>query len=184
MHSADTLLAWVLSAAPVSSTDSARELDCTVDTVQIAASDEPVPLDEPIRVEVHYAGDSTHVLAFDEHDQVTAEIGVWIVDGGHIRIDAAFPDDIRASVTTDANGRVLNIDNEDHAQVAPRIAAVADLLADTEQAGWAPCAFHSVMAVVEVAHVNPLALASTVLAACECLPLLVDEFKDLECPLF
>jgi hypothetical protein len=82
------------------------------------------------------------------------------------------------------NGEILEIDNGAHELVAPRIAAVLDLLAQTEQAGWAPCAFHGVMAVVELAHANPIGIASAVAAACECLPLLVDEFQDLECPLF
>jgi hypothetical protein len=58
--------------------------------------------------EVHHGPMSTQIVAFDAEDQVAAEIVVWIVDEGHIRIDAA----------------------------------------------------------------------------CECLPLLVDEFQDLECPLF
>jgi hypothetical protein len=82
------------------------------------------------------------------------------------------------------NGEIIEVDNEARRHVAPRIAAVVDLLAQTEQAGWLPCAFHSAMAVVEVAHANPIALASAVLAACECLPLLVDEFEDIECPGF
>jgi hypothetical protein len=103
---------------------------------------------------------------------------------GHIRIDANFPDDIRAMTVVNGNGEILEIDNGAHELVAPRIAAVLDLLAQTEQAGWAPCAFHGVMAVVELAHANPIGIASAVAAACECLPLLVDEFQDLECPLF
>jgi hypothetical protein len=38
------------------------------------------------------------------------------------------------------------------------------------------------MAVVEIVAVSPFAIVSAVLAACECLPLLVDEFEDIECP--
>jgi hypothetical protein len=136
------------------------------------------------RAEVHDGPRSTQVLAFDAENQVAAEIVVRIVGEGHIRIDAIFPDDIHAMAVVNGKGEILEIDNEAHELVATRIAAVLDLLAETEQAGWFPCAFHSTMAVVELAHANPLALASTVLAACECLPLLVDEFEGMECPLF
>jgi hypothetical protein len=134
------------------------------------------------RAEVHHGPESTQIVAFDAEDQVAAEIVVWIVDEGHIRIDAIFPDDIHAMAVVNGNGEIIEVDNEAHGLVAPRIAAVVDLLAQTEQAGWVPCAFHGVMAVVEIAHANPIALASAVLAACECLPLLVDEFEDIECP--
>lgn len=112
------------------------------------------------------------------------KIVVWIVDENHIRIDANFPDEIHAMAVINGNGEIIEIDNGAHELVAPRIAAVVDLLAQTEQAGWFPCAFHGAMAVVEIAHANPIAIASAVAAACECLPLLVDEFQDLECPLF
>jgi hypothetical protein len=99
-------------------------------------------------------------------------------------IDAIFPDDIFAMAVVNGKGEIIELDNEAHGLVAPRIAAVVDLLAQTEQVGWFPCAFHGAMAVVEIAHANPIANASAVLAACECLPLLVDEFEDIECPGF
>lgn len=136
------------------------------------------------RVEVHYGPRSTQILAFDAEDQVTAEIVVWIVDEGHIRIDANFPDDIHAMAVVNGHGEIIEIDNEARELVAPRINAIVDLLAQTEQAGWFPCAFHGTMAVVELAGANPIGIASAVLAACECLPLLVDEFEDIECPGF
>jgi hypothetical protein len=142
----------------------------------------PTSTPNPTRVEVVHGPASTQVIAFDKEDRVAAEIVVSIVDQGHIQIDAVFPDDIRTMVMVDGSGEVIEIDNEDHGRVAPRIAAVLDLLGETEQAGWVPCALHSTMAIVEIAHVNPWAIASVVLAACSCLPLLVEEFEDIKCP--
>jgi hypothetical protein len=40
------------------------------------------------------------------------------------------------------------------------------------------------MTIVEIAHANPLALASGILAACECIPLLIEEFEEIKCPGF
>lgn len=121
-------------------------------------------------------------MGFDAEEKIAAEIVVQIVDEGHIQIDAIFPDDIHVMAVVNGKGEIIEIDNEAHELVAPRIAAVVDLLAQTEQAGGVPCAVHSAMAVIEIAHANPFAIVSAVLAACECLPLLVDEFEDIECP--
>lgn len=147
--------------------------------IPLLATLSPAPLD---RVEVHHGPDFTQVVALDAQDEVAAEIVVQILDDGYIRIYAAFLDDIQAAVTLAGNGEVIDIDNEDHELVMPRIAEVLDLLAETEQAGWGGCAFHSVMTIVEIAHANPILVATGILAACECLPLLVDEYKDIECP--
>jgi hypothetical protein len=138
----------------------------------------------PSRVEVNLGPESTQIVAFDAADQVAAEIVVWIVAPDHIRIDAIFPDDVHAMAIVNGRGEVIAIDNEDRERVAPRIAAVVDLLAETEQAGWLPCAFHGAMTIVEIAHANPLALASGILAACECIPLLIEEFEEIKCPGF
>jgi hypothetical protein len=142
------------------------------------------PTTTPSRVEVNRGSESTQIVAFDAADQVAAEIVVWIVAPGHIRIDAIFPDDVHAMAIVNGRGEVIAIDNEDRERVAPRIAAVVDLLAETEQAGWLPCAFHGAMTIVEIAHANPLALASGILAACECIPLLIEEFEEIKCPGF
>lgn len=144
--------------------------------------DSPTATSPLSRAEVRFGDESTQVVAFDTEDRVAVEIVVWIGSDGYIRIAAAFSDDIHAMAVVNGKGEIIELDNDAPDLVAARIAAVVDLLAQTEQAGWLPCAAHSSMAVLEFAHANPLALASTVLAACSCLPLLVEEFEDIECP--
>jgi hypothetical protein len=53
--------------------------------------------------------------------------------------------------------------------------------ATDSQASWLECAAYTAITIGEIAHVNPWAVATAVLAACECLPEIVDEFEGMEC---
>lgn len=136
----------------------------------------------PERVEVYPGTESTQVVALDSDDQVYAEIVVSATGDGRIRIDAVFSDDLSTMAVIDSSGKVIEIDNEDHEQIAPRIAAVLDILGETEQAGWGGCVFASVVTVVEIVAVSPWAIPHGIVAACECIPALVDGYEDIHCP--
>jgi hypothetical protein len=111
-----------------------------IPAVEVVPDVEAVSAAALTRAEVHYGPVSTQVVVFDAEDQVAAEIVVGIVDEGHIRIDATFPDDIHVMAVVNGKGEIIEIDNDAHELVAPRIAEVVDLLAQTEQAGPLPCA--------------------------------------------
>jgi hypothetical protein len=141
----------------------------------------------PPTVEVSH--DSTHVLTYDSDGEVVAELVVARTDTGALRLVARFPDG--ASVNAEISEAALASGNVGEALVEcvdcesanAQLAGVQDVLHDVDhQAGWVPCAIHSTMAIVEVAHANPWAVVSAVLAACSCLPELVEEFEDIECP--
>jgi hypothetical protein len=133
--------------------------------------------------------DSTHVLTYDSDGELVAELVVARTDTGAIRLDARFPDG--ASVNVEIGEAALGsgevgealVECVDCESAYAQLAGVQDVLHDVDhQAGWVPCAIHSTMAIVEVAHANPWAVVSAVLAACSCLPELVEEFEDIECP--
>lgn len=133
-------------------------------------------------VEVVESADSTHVLAFDPDGEVAAEVVVWAVEG-EIRLDALFPDGLYLSVVTD--GESVTIESDDAAEVAERMGALLDHLGQTEQEGeeWGDCAGHAAHAAVGCALARPfMCVVGSVIAACECLPLLVDEFEGYSCP--
>jgi hypothetical protein len=133
--------------------------------------------------------DSTHVLTYDSDGEVVAELVAARTDTGGIHLDARFPDgasvNVEISAAALASGDVGEalVECVDCESANAQLAGVQDVLNDVDhQAGWVPCAIHSTMAIVEVAHANPWAVVSAVLAACSCLPELVEEFENIKCP--
>jgi hypothetical protein len=138
------------------------------------------------RAEVEHGPDSTHVLAFDTNEDVAAEVVVWHVDHRHIRIDALFPDGLTLSAQVAVSGDVVSIDSDDPQVVAGRLSAVDDLLAGgladgALEGSWLKCAAYAAITAFELAHASPIAVPTAILAACECLPEIVDEWEGLEC---
>jgi hypothetical protein len=129
------------------------------------------------------------VLTYDSDGEVVAELVVARTDTGGIHLDARFPDgasvNVEISEAALASGDVGEalVECVDCESANAQLAGVQDVLNDVDhQAGWVPCAIHSTMAIVEVAHANPWAVVSAVLAACSCLPELVEEFENIKCP--
>jgi hypothetical protein len=134
------------------------------------------------RAEVERGPDSVHVLAFDANDDVAAEVVVWHGVNQDIRIDALFPDGLTLSAVVAVSGEVMSIDSDDPQTVAGRLAAVDDLLAGgTVQASWLKCAAYAAITAWELSHASPIAVPTAILAACECLPEIVEEWEALEC---
>jgi hypothetical protein len=136
----------------------------------------PPPL---ARAEVDFGPDSAHVLAYDTTGEVAAEIVIW-AHAEEIRLDAVLPDgsSLNASIL-DGN---LTVECDDCQAAGAQIVEVQNLLHDMDsQASWLKCAAYTAITIGEIAHVNPWAVATAVLAACECLPEIVDEFEGMEC---
>jgi hypothetical protein len=124
-------------------------------------------------VEVIESADSAHVLAYDPDGEVAAEVVVWGRDG-EVRFDAVFPDGLYVSLVTD--GETVNVESDDVEEAAARMGEIRDFLVQLEpQAGPIPCG---------AAVVGGIVIVDAVLAACECLPLLVDEWEGYHCPYF
>ena len=139
-------------------------------------------------VTIEQSSDMAHVLAYDSGGQVAGEIilshEIATDEQGQrtaeLHLDATFPDGAYMFVVvTDDGEQTVEIEGNAAAQIAEIQAILVDV--DTE-AKWWKCAGEIGLAAAAYVSVHPVAaLATTVLAACECLPLVVDEFAGMEC---
>lgn len=141
------------------------------------------PDDPPLtRVEFERSSISSHVLAYDEAGDVAAEVILWR-DADLIRLDAVFPDGLVLAATFDGTQFVI-VENTEPAIIATRLAAVSDLLATQQplvERSWLECGAYAPIAAAELAHANPLGIPTAILAACKCIPKIIDEFEGMEC---
>lgn len=159
MSTASTILSWALAGAPAAPAD-----PFTVVAVDMQRSDESIQL-----------------TAFDPNGELAAEVFVWVDANSLIRLDAMFADGLYMTVSTD--GTNVTIETEDAEEVSMRIDEIALALDQTTSAEWGTCAWEAGVAAIECATVRPiLCIGGTILAACTCLPLLVDEWKGKSCP--
>jgi hypothetical protein len=162
MFTASTFLSWVLATTPESQPEQARDIE---------------------RVEIDRSDDSVQVTARDSDGEVSAEVFLWTDGEGRIRLDAAWPDGLYLSVVTD--GETATVDTDNQQEAAARVGEVHDFLALTEpQAGPVPCGVAVVSGIYHAVTANPFVIVDAVLAACECLPLLVEEWEGYHCPGF
>ena len=124
------------------------------------------------RVEVNESPAATSVLAYDDTDELAAEIIVRRTDDGEVMLDALFPDGLYMSVVTD--GDHVTIDSDDAEEVAARISEIqAALPPDSTLAKipkWAMCAGKAVFAAASCSSGGLIWCAgSTLYAACECI---------------
>jgi hypothetical protein len=128
-----------------------------------------------VRVAMDRSQDSVHVFAYDEVEELAAEIVLWLApDEGYIHVDANFPDGVYLA-TTLSHDEIIAIDNNDPEVTVARLTAVLDVLGEVEQASWWKSAGYAAITAIEATKGSVLALPSAVLAFCECLP----EFIEL-----
>lgn len=135
------------------------------------------------RVEVNESAAATSVLVYDDTGEVGAELVVRQTDDGELMLDALFPDGLYVSVITD--GDAVTVESDDAEEAAARMGEIHDFLLQAEpQAAPGPCAIALATGVFHAVTANPLVVVEAVLAACECLPLIVDEWEGYHCPYF
>jgi hypothetical protein len=142
------------------------------------AATPPTPID---RVTVEQAADSAQLFGFDADGQVAIELSVWFAED-EPRVAAALPSGGYIVV-----GTAGILDSHDYDSVKAQMVelgeAFLDVDVDTEQATWFECGLAAAGAVSGVVAVNPWCIGSAILAACECVPLMIEEFEDMNCPL-
>lgn len=145
----------------------------------------PTPPTKIDHVTVEQSSDAAHVLAYDSDGQVAGEVILSHEIGGDetvaLHIDAIFPDGAYMfAVVTDDGEQTVETEGNAAAQIA-EIQAV--LVAHQENASWFDCALAAALAAEGCITVNPFAcVGGGIAAACLCLPEIVDEFEDMECP--
>jgi hypothetical protein len=158
MNTVSTILSWALAAAP---------------------SSPPEPF-TVVQVDMDRSDESTQLTAYGPDGEVAGEVFVWVDVNGQIRLDAMFADGLYMAVSTD--GTEVMIDAADTAVVAARMNEITVALEQTS-GEWGTCAWEAGVAVIECAAVRPiLCIGGTIVAACTCLPLLVDEWEGYSCP--
>jgi hypothetical protein len=160
-----TILSWVLAAAPVTQPPS-----------DVASPDIAT-------VDVERSDDTAQITARDSDGEVSAEMFIWLDADGRTRLSAAWPDGLYASVVID--GESFTVDSDNQQEAAARMNEVRDFMKKNEpQAGPIPCAGAVIAGIGHALTANPLVIVDAVFAACECLPLLVDEWEGYHCPGF
>jgi hypothetical protein len=141
----------------------------------------PIPLDH---VTVERSGESTHVLGYAD-GAVAIEVVVWRSEGAPL-LSVTLPDG--SYMFTQVHGDDVTIDTDDRTKVEAQLAELGEAMdvdAETETAGWLDCGLEAVGAAGACIAVVPhWCIIGTIAAACTCLPEIVDEFEDYDCPGF
>lgn len=136
----------------------------------------PSPQFDVATAEVETWDSSSHLITYDAEGEVSASLVIWSDSDDQLHFDADFADGVRLSATI--VGEEVQIDSDDSAEVAARVAVIEDWLAhqDGEEVptGWLSCAAKTAATAYYCATVNPvLCISGTVLAACDCVPLIL-----------
>jgi hypothetical protein len=127
------------------------------------------------RAEVEKWDNSSHLLTYDADGEVTASLVLWAEPSGTLHFDADFPDGLRLSAVI--IGDEVQIDSEDAAEVVARVEMIDDYLSSSQdhlEGSWLTCAAKTAATAYYCATINPvLCLSGTVLAACDCIPLIL-----------
>jgi hypothetical protein len=134
--------------------------------------------------EVYTMKDSVHLMTYDAGGELSAEIVMWTDDRGLLQVHANFEDGLYLWLATD--GETATVDSDNAVEAVERMRVVDDYLLTQQvtEARWIPCAGAIVTAAGSCAAAGLACPLWAVLAACECLPELVEEWKDLSCPGF
>jgi hypothetical protein len=170
MSTASTIISWVLAVGPQATTP----YDTSVSDIDVASANE-----------------TTEVLVYDEAGEVFATLVIWIDADGRVRMDADFADGHYLSVAV-VDGEEPAIESSDRAQVAERLSTIMDnanalddlsLDGGTTSASIGGCAWGVISTAGACAAVRPIfCVVGGVIAACNCLPLIVEELEEYSCP--
>lgn len=171
MWTASTVFSWVLAVAPPATFDTT-----SVSDIQVASSNE-----------------AAEILVYDDEGEVSATLVIWLDADQRLRLDADFADGLYLS-TAVVDGEDPVIESNNREEVAERLSTImsnADALDDgahdggTTTAGIGSCAWSAVGTASACAAARPIfCVVGAAVMACNCLPLLVDEWEGYSCPGF
>ncbi len=143
------------------------------------AATPPTPIDH---VTVEQSANSAQVLGYGDDGQVAIELSVWLVED-EPRVAATLPSG--GYLIIGADGLIDSLDYETVTAQFVELSEALDVTAEVvEQASWLECGMAAAGAIGGYVGVRPFAcVGGGILAACECLPLMVEEFEDMNCPL-
>jgi hypothetical protein len=133
-------------------------------------------------IDLHRTDEAVQITTYDSDGEVSADIVLW-VDDGRVHFDANFADGLYSLTMVD--GDRAWVDSNDPAAVGLRGTVIRDFLRENEQDGWVPCAAAAIGASLHCWNVLiAWCVADVYIMGCECLPELIEEFEEIECPGF
>jgi hypothetical protein len=140
-------------------------------------------------VEAHRSEQDVEIHVLDSEGELEAVLVITIAEsetGAQIRVEADFSDGLyMSSSATPSSERLIESNNA--TVVEERLAAILDLQKDPDGTQSSPggCAWAVVGTAAGCIAVQfVFCTIGGIVAACECLPEFVEEFEDIECPLF
>jgi hypothetical protein len=122
------------------------------------------------------------IEAFDSAGHFAGSVTLCANEAGLVDVDADFVDGLYLVLRYDDAGNPV-IDSNDATDAAERLRVIAGVAVPVD--GWFPCALGVAGTVGAIIAVNAVgAVINTYAMACECLPLLVEEFEEIDCPGF
>jgi hypothetical protein len=124
------------------------------------------------------------MTAIDSAGHFAGSITLCANEAGRVDLDADFADDLYLTMRYDDEGYPM-IDSNGATEASERISLILGMIDPVGDGGWVPCAVGAIGTVASVAALQFwLTAANSYVMACECLPLLVEEFEEIDCPGF
>lgn len=135
-------------------------------------------------VEVTKVDACAHIAAYDDAGDFAGVISICADEAGQIDVDADFADDLYLSFR--GGGDKPTIESNGAAESIERMHLVLSYLDPADiQAGWGGCLISAggmIASAVAVQFVG--AMVGAYATACSCVPLLDEEFAEIECPFY
>jgi hypothetical protein len=134
-------------------------------------------------------GDDDVVLhAYDVDAQVIGSIALWAERDGTIVVVSDYGDGF-AQTTILPSGQVVTEATLSAEAIAERAVAMANQLnreyaPQAQAAGWLSCSLSVVGTAISCAGAQPWCPIAASVAACNCVPLMSEEFEEMKCPGF
>ncbi|PRP96439.1 hypothetical protein [Enhygromyxa salina] len=138
------------------------------------------------RVHMEEHGDSTEIVALDSMGSPIGVLSVWADSAGVVHVDSDYDDGYLHVAVVDGIPVIDSTLDPDIA--AERAALIGNELVVPNPpdvpVGWGACAFAATGTVIAAATANPWVIGGAIASACSCLPMIIEEFEDMKCPLW
>lgn len=135
------------------------------------------------RVEITQSAPCAHVVALDSGGHFAGAVTLCADEAGRVDVDADFADDLYLSVRHDGSDKPT-IESNGARESQARMNLMLGYLDPVQvQAGWGSCIMSAAGLVGAVVAISPIGVVASAWATgCDCVPLLDEEFAEIECP--
>jgi hypothetical protein len=169
-------------------------LNTIITTVALAVMSPSTPTSTPppparfvvSDVEINTGPISTHWATFDSEGDQSGEVVIWTDADNHVRLDANFADGLSISSLIDSEGKIVELESDNTAEIVERLAVIGDFLHREPPSGTAEgrelWCYGSVFAAVGCVTGNIfLCVGGSIGIVCNCMPLWEDGYVPPGC---